>query len=75
MKSDKPWVTWHTLSYIKFEGGSPEMYTNKLNDVCSKVHFLTKLQAVCLQFYQSYASLQVFFKIFAQLSIKRFSKF
>ena len=51
------------------------MYTNKLNDVCSEVHFLTKLQAVCLQFYQSYASLQVFFKIFAQLSIKRFSKF
>ena len=43
------------------------MYTNQLKDVCNGVHFLTELQAEGLQFYQKYASLQVFFKIFDQI--------
>ena len=44
------------------------MYTNQLNDVCNGVHFfLTKLQIVGVQFYLKYASLHVFFKIFAQI--------
>ena len=52
---------------VYFEGGTPKMYTNQLKDVCSGVHFLTKLQAEGLQFYQKYASLQVFFKINDQI--------
>ena len=52
---------------VYFEGGTPKMYTSQLKDVCNGVHFLTKLQAENLQFYQKYASLQVFFNIFDQI--------
>ena len=52
---------------VYLERGIPNMHTNQLKDVCDGVHFLTKLQAEGLQFYQKYASLQVFFKIFDQI--------
>ena len=52
---------------VYFEGGTPEMYTNQLRDVCDGVHFFTKLQAEGLQFFQKYASLQGSFKIFDQI--------
>ena len=52
---------------VYFEGGTPKMYINQLKDVCNGVHFLTKLQAECLQFYPKYASLQVLFKVFDQI--------
>ena len=37
------------------------MYTNQLNNICNGVHFF------CLQFYQRYATLEILFKIFAQI--------
>ena len=40
---------------------APKMYTNQLNNICNGFHYF------CLQFYQKYASLQVLFKIFAQI--------
>ena len=64
---------------VYFARGTPKMYTNQLKYVCNEVHFLTKLQAEGLQFYQKYASLQVFFTIFDQICTvvicKEFSKF
>ena len=59
----------HCLFFFEVyvEGDTPKMSINQLKDVCNGVHFLTKLQAEGLQFYQKYASLQVFFKVFDQI--------
>ena len=46
---------------------APKMYTNQLNNICNRV--VMELQY--LQLYQRYASLQVLFKIFAQIRFYR----
>ena len=55
------------------------MYTNQLKDACNGFHFLRKLQAEGLHFYQKHVSLQVFFTIFIQICTvviyKEFPKF
>ena len=42
---------------------APKMYTNQLNNICNEV----AIELQYLQLYQRYASLQVLFKIFAQI--------
>ena len=42
---------------------APKMYTNQLNNMCNGV----AMELQYLQFYQRYASVQVLFKIFAQI--------
>ena len=42
---------------------APKMYTNQLNNICNGV----AMELQYLQLYQRYASLQVLFRIFAQI--------
>ena len=42
---------------------APKMYTNQLNNICNGV----AMELQYLQLYQRYASLQVLYKIFAQI--------
>ena len=32
---------------VYFEGDTPKIYTNQLEDVCNEVHFLAKLADIC----------------------------
>ena len=49
------------LFFFEVYSEAPKMYTNQLNNICNGVHFF------CLQFYQRYATLEILFKIFAQI--------
>ena len=49
--------------FFELYSEAPKMYTNQLNNICHGV----AIELQYLQLYQRYASLQVLFKIFAQI--------
>ena len=59
------YIKLQNCSFFLFEiySEAPKMYSNQLNNICNVV----AMELQYLQLYQRYASLQLLFKIFAQI--------
>ena len=63
------WISKLLLFFFEvyFDGGAPKMYTNKLKDICNRVHFFDKIAGWGSATLPKKAPLQVFSIIFAQI--------